>query len=188
MIESVFTGWCKWRINYRSKISNLEDFLFTCPSSANIPNGDLSKGESLAEYLPPFPPKGIGFQRFVFILYRQTKKLDFDLKLKPEDYANLEKRTFSTLDFYRQYQDEITPAGLAFFQTDYDKSLTSFYHNVLGMMSNKVDVVVSCDFLLSCFPSPLRYERADLWVRLPWDLPDRPEILPFKKAFQFVYG
>lgn len=106
--------------------------------SGNIPNGELSKGEMLTEYLPPFPPKGIGFQRFIFVLYRQTEKIDFGdsfaYKLKPEEYANLEKRTFSTLDFYREYQDVITPAGLAFFQTDYDKSLTSFYHNILGMI------------------------------------------------------
>lgn len=96
----------------------------------------MSKGELLAEYLPPFPPKGIGFQRFIFILYRQTERLDyssFAYKLKSEDYVNLEKRTFNTLDFYREYQDVLTPAGLSFFQTDYDKSLTSFYHNVLGM-------------------------------------------------------
>lgn len=55
-----------------------------------------------------------------------------NMKLPCEDSLNLEKRTFKTSQFYRQYQDDITPAGLAFFQTNYDKSLTKFYHDVLS--------------------------------------------------------
>lgn len=47
----------------------------------------------------------------------------------------LSDRTFSTYDFYRDRQDDITPAGLAFFQSDWDKSLKDFYHNVLGKYS-----------------------------------------------------
>ena len=106
-------------------------FCFVC--SGNIPNGDVQKGDVIMNYLPPFPPKGIGYQRFIFVLYKQNKKMDFNsLKLSADDYANLEKRTFKTYDFYRQYQDDITPAGLAFYQTNYDKSLTKFYHNVLS--------------------------------------------------------
>lgn len=106
---------------------------FCFVSSGNIPNGDVQKGDVIMSYLPPFPPKGIGYQRFIFVLYKQNNKMDFNsLKLSSEDYANLEKRTFKTYDFYRQYQDEITPAGLAFYQTNYDKSLTKFYHDVLS--------------------------------------------------------
>uniref|UniRef100_A0A1A9W211 Large ribosomal subunit protein mL38 n=1 Tax=Glossina brevipalpis TaxID=37001 RepID=A0A1A9W211_9MUSC len=101
---------------------------------ANIPDSDTSKGEVLINYLPPFPPKGLGFQRFVFVLYKQRKRIDFNnYKIDETSYNNLEKRTFKTLDFYRQYQDDITPAGLAFYQTDYDKSLTKFYHEVLDL-------------------------------------------------------
>lgn len=86
----------------------------------------------MADYLPPFPPRGLGYQRMVFVLYKQESRLDLSShKLDAKDYNNLEKRTFSTLDFYRQHQDELTPAGLAFYQTNWDESLTSFYHNVL---------------------------------------------------------
>lgn len=50
------------------------------------------------------------------------------------DFSNdLNKRTFETYDFYRKLQDNISPAGLAFFQSDYDTNLKEFYHNVLGM-------------------------------------------------------
>uniref|UniRef100_A0A1B0G4S4 Large ribosomal subunit protein mL38 n=1 Tax=Glossina morsitans morsitans TaxID=37546 RepID=A0A1B0G4S4_GLOMM len=101
---------------------------------ANIPNGEVNKGEVLIDYLQPFPPKGIGFQRFVFVLYKQNKRIDFNnFKIDKMSNNNLEKRTFKTLDFYRQYQDDITPAGLAFYQTDYDNSLTKFYHEVLNL-------------------------------------------------------
>ncbi|XP_017484222.1 PREDICTED: 39S ribosomal protein L38, mitochondrial [Rhagoletis zephyria] len=101
---------------------------------SNIPNGDVKKGEVLVDYLPPFPPKGVGYQRMIFVLYKQNGKLDFSkYKLPTSDKYNLEKRTFKTLDFYREQQDNITPAGLAFFQSDWDSSLTKFYHNALNM-------------------------------------------------------
>lgn len=29
------------------------------------------------EYLQPFPPKGTGYHRHIFILYKQEKQLDF---------------------------------------------------------------------------------------------------------------
>jgi len=45
----------------------------------------------------------------------------------------LNNRTFSTFDFYRSKEDILTPAGLGFYQTDWDNSLTEFYHNKLLM-------------------------------------------------------
>lgn len=91
----------------------------------------MSKGETIAEYLQPFPPKGTGYHRHIFILYKQTKKLDFTNLKKPNSF-NLTDRTFSTLDFYRERQDDLTPAGLAFFQSDWDTSLLRFYNDSLG--------------------------------------------------------
>ncbi|KAH8266571.1 hypothetical protein KR018_008062 [Drosophila ironensis] len=101
---------------------------------ANIPNGKVEEGQVLAEYLPPFPPRGVGYQRMVFVLYKQESPLDLSAyKVTQEDYANLERRSFSTLDFYRQNQEQLTPAGLAFYQTDWDESLTELYHSVLKL-------------------------------------------------------
>lgn len=100
---------------------------------ANIPNGDLMKGDKIIPYLQPIPPKGTGFHRHIFILYKQEKKLDMSEFRIEEKNVDLTARTFSTLNFYRKYQDDITPAGLAFFQSDWDKSLINFYQNVLKM-------------------------------------------------------
>lgn len=47
----------------------------------------------------------------------------------------LKERNWNTLEFYRKYQDYITPAGLAFFQSDWDPTVREFYHSVLGAYS-----------------------------------------------------
>lgn len=85
------------------------------------------------EYLRPFPPKGTGYHRHIFVLYKQEKKLDFSKFKKTGPCLELAQRTFKTLDFYREQQDDLTPAGLAFFQSDWDESVHSFYQKVLKM-------------------------------------------------------
>lgn len=98
----------------------------------NIPNGDISKGELIAPYLQPIPPKGTGYHRYIFVLYKQDKKIDLkDYKIEKE--FDLEMRTFSTFEFYKKHQDFITPAGLSFFQADWDESLKEFYHEKLNL-------------------------------------------------------
>lgn len=49
----------------------------------NIPGGEINKGEIIWDYLPPFPARGIGYQRFIFILYKQESKIDYS-KLKKQ--------------------------------------------------------------------------------------------------------
>lgn len=61
-------------------------------------------------------------------------KYDFLSKFFEIHHRNdLKGRTFKTHDFYRTHQDAITPAGLAFFQSDWDTNVTEFYHNVLDL-------------------------------------------------------
>lgn len=62
------------------------------------------------------------------MLYKQDKKLDFS-DFKVTDTKDLEKRTFHTFDFYGKHQDNITPAGLAFFQAKWDESVRDIFHN-----------------------------------------------------------
>lgn len=127
---------------------------------ANIPGQDVSKGETIVPYLQPFPPRGTGFHRHIFVLYKQNKKLDFS-SVKVSTTLNLSDRTFNTLNFYRERQDDLTPAGLAFFQSDWDSSLTDFYHHKLNML----EPVFEYDF-----PSP--YIKPQKWfpLREPFNL------------------
>jgi hypothetical protein len=55
------------------------------PSSANIPGSDVQKGETLCSYLQPFPVHGAGYLRYVFVLYKQNKRLDVSSLTCPGD-------------------------------------------------------------------------------------------------------
>lgn len=43
----------------------------------NIPGNSIEEGDVLLNYLRPIPPRGIGYCRYIFILYKQDKKIDF---------------------------------------------------------------------------------------------------------------
>ncbi|XP_067651116.1 large ribosomal subunit protein mL38-like [Haliotis asinina] len=100
---------------------------------ANIPGNDVEKGEVICDYMQPFPPKGTGHLRYVFILYKQSEKLDLGQIQRPSKCLSLQERTFSTLSFYSERQDVLTPAGLAFFQSEWDPSVREFFQNKLEM-------------------------------------------------------
>ncbi|KAK4286850.1 hypothetical protein Pmani_040062 [Petrolisthes manimaculis] len=99
----------------------------------NIRGSDVTTGEVLCDYLPPFPPRGSGYHRYVFVLYKQERIVDFTQHKRNLPCLSLKARTFSTREFYRGVQETLTPAGLAWFQSDWDASLTDFFHNVLKM-------------------------------------------------------
>lgn len=134
-------------VNYKAESDSLWSLLLTNPDGhltqenaeyihwfvGNIPGGVVSKGEVIVDYLQPIPPRGTGFHRYVFILYKQDGKLDYSSLKKEAPCLSLKERTFHMYDFYKDRQDKITPAGLAFFQTDWDYTLTNFYHDVLKM-------------------------------------------------------
>lgn len=118
----------------------------------NIRGGDISTGDEVVSYLPPFPPYGTGYHRHAFVMYRQDQAIDLEpFRLKPEHNTLLKERTFSSLDFYSKLQDEITPAGLAFFQSDYDSSLRHFFHNVLEMKEPRYEYEFPEPYIKSWF-------------------------------------
>ncbi|XP_019640401.1 PREDICTED: 39S ribosomal protein L38, mitochondrial-like [Branchiostoma belcheri] len=99
----------------------------------NIPGSDISKGETVCEYFPPFPPQGTGYHRFVFILFKQEGPLDYSMERRPAPCHSLRRRTFHTFEFYRDRQDQLTPAGLNFFQCQWDQSVRDTFRSVLNM-------------------------------------------------------
>ncbi|XP_045494663.1 39S ribosomal protein L38, mitochondrial [Colias croceus] len=127
---------------------------------ANIPGKDIGKGDTIVDYLQPFPLKGTGYHRYVFVLYKQDGKVSYELS-KVTSKSALEDRTFVTRDWYKQYQDNITPAGLAFYQCDWDLTVRDFFHNTL----NKKEPIYEYDF-----PQP--YIRPQEWfpLRKPFNL------------------
>lgn len=43
----------------------------------NIPENKVEHGEQVMDYLSPIPPRGVGYYRYVFVLYRQSQRLDY---------------------------------------------------------------------------------------------------------------
>jgi len=41
---------------------------------ANIPGGDVAKGEEIQEYMAPSPPTGVGLHRYIILVYGQKKR------------------------------------------------------------------------------------------------------------------
>ncbi|NXP46442.1 RM38 protein, partial [Heliornis fulica] len=99
----------------------------------NIPGNDIRSGKEICHYLPPFPAMGTGYHRFIFLLFKQDCPIDFSEDVRPMPCHSLKMRTFSTFDFYRKHEDAMTPAGLAFFQCQWDSSVTWVFHQLLNM-------------------------------------------------------
>ncbi|XP_069813463.1 large ribosomal subunit protein mL38 [Dendropsophus ebraccatus] len=99
----------------------------------NIPGNQVLSGEEVCHYFPAFPAKGTGYHRYIFLLFKQEQRINFRDELRPDPCHSLKLRTFKTLDFYRKYEDKITPAGLAFFQCAWDDSVTHVFHHILNM-------------------------------------------------------
>ncbi|NXT00545.1 RM38 protein, partial [Jacana jacana] len=99
----------------------------------NIPGNDIKSGKEICHYFPPFPARGTGYHRFIFLLFKQDCPIDFSEDVRPTPCHSLKMRTFSTFDFYRKHEGAMTPAGLVFFQSQWDSSVTSVFHQLLNM-------------------------------------------------------
>ncbi|XP_034564713.1 39S ribosomal protein L38, mitochondrial [Notolabrus celidotus] len=135
------------QISFDAEEGSLWTLLLTCPDEhlldneaeyihwlvGNIPGGAVQAGEELCHYLPPFPAKGTGFHRYIYVLFKQEGHINFQEEVRPSPCHSLVDRTFKTVEFYRKHQDNMTPVGLAFFQSQWDESVTNTFHNTLNM-------------------------------------------------------
>ncbi len=113
--------------------------------SVNIPlssgRGSVDEGSAVLPYLPPVPPQGTGFHRYVFALYIHTTPLSTDPSPLPGDptHSNqagegwLQQRTFSSATFLAAHQASgLKPWSFAFFQSQWDKSVSHTYKHTLS--------------------------------------------------------
>lgn len=69
----------------------------------NIPGTDITKGETIAPYVPCAPLKGTGLHRYVFAIYRQPGKVNFlETRLSSGSFDNREG--FSSKSFSEMYK------------------------------------------------------------------------------------
>ncbi|KAK0134300.1 39S ribosomal protein L38, mitochondrial [Merluccius polli] len=78
-------------VSFEAEEGSLWTLLLTCPDEhlidneaeyvhwlvGNIPGGQVQLGQELCDYLAPFPAKGTGFQRYVYVLFKQEGLVDF---------------------------------------------------------------------------------------------------------------
>ena len=64
--------------------------------------------------------------------------------------TSLKERTFHTVDFYKDFDGQLTPVGLAFFQSEWDGSVRDVYHSTLGT-SDSPAILVFLLFLVLAY-------------------------------------
>lgn len=85
----------------------------------NVPGSDLdvSKGQILAEYIGSGPPKGTGFHRYIFLVYKQVSgNLKSDMKIPKNSRDG--RISFSIRNWAKEHNLELQAAN--FYQAQYD--------------------------------------------------------------------
>ncbi|XP_039955573.1 protein D2-like [Bactrocera tryoni] len=95
----------------------------------NIPNNDISKGEVLSAYVGSGPPKDSGLHRYVFLLYKQNGKLEFN-EARVGNNSREERPNFRAANFALKYDLDYPIAG-NFYQAQWDEYVP-FVHKQLS--------------------------------------------------------
>ncbi|XP_043653523.1 protein D2 [Drosophila teissieri] len=85
---------------------------------ANIHGNDLESGDAIAEYIGSGPPQGTGLHRYVFLLYKQSGKLEFDEE-RVSKKSRKDRPKFSAAKFAKKHELG-TPVAGTFYQAQYD--------------------------------------------------------------------
>ncbi|KAK2511167.1 hypothetical protein Q9233_017168 [Columba guinea] len=121
-------------VSYEADKGSLWTLLLTNPDRVtNIPGNDMQSGKEICHYLPPFPAMGTGYHRFIFLLFKQDRRIDSSEDVRPTLCHRLKLRTLSSFDLYRKHEDGMTPAGLAFQQCQWDSCVSWVSHQLLNM-------------------------------------------------------
>ncbi|ALC46812.1 CG17919 [Drosophila busckii] len=96
----------------------------------NIPGNDLSKGDVLAGYVGSGPPKDTGLHRYVFLLYKQPGKLQFDGQ-RVSNRSRQGRPKFHVAKFAEHHQINELVAG-TFYQAQYDDYVPTVHAQLSG--------------------------------------------------------
>ncbi|XP_055372175.1 protein D2-like [Condylostylus longicornis] len=91
----------------------------------NIPGNEVSKGKVLSDYIGSGPPEGTGLHRYIFLIYKQEKKLNCDEKCLPNNSAE-GRENFSIEKFAKKYNLGKPIAG-NFYQAQFDDYVPLLY-------------------------------------------------------------
>uniref|UniRef100_A0A1W7RAP7 Protein D3 n=1 Tax=Hadrurus spadix TaxID=141984 RepID=A0A1W7RAP7_9SCOR len=94
----------------------------------NIPGTDISKGETLSEYVGSGPPKGTGLHRYVFLVYKQPDRISPDEK-HLTNTSGKHRGNFKISKFAKKYKLGHPHAG-NFFQAKWDDYVPKLYEQL----------------------------------------------------------
>lgn len=84
---------------------------------ANIPGNDISKGDTLFEYIGSGPPQGTGLHRYIFLLFEQKGRVTSSIKTPKT--SRKDRMNFSIRKFAKEH--DLGPLVAAnFYQAQYD--------------------------------------------------------------------
>jgi len=84
---------------------------------ANIPGQDVDKGDVLAEYIGSGPPQGTGLHRYIFLLFKQSGRLESKMKISKTSRNG--RVNFSIRKFAKEHNLG-DPIAANFYQAQYD--------------------------------------------------------------------
>ncbi|KAJ3639532.1 hypothetical protein Zmor_002887 [Zophobas morio] len=96
----------------------------------NIPGGNVDQGEILSAYVGSGPPKGTGLHRYVFLIYKQNGKINFDEKRLPNNSGD-GRGGFSIRKFAEKYKLGQPIAG-NLYQAQWDDYVPLLYKQLGG--------------------------------------------------------
>ncbi|XP_005176891.1 protein D2-like [Musca domestica] len=96
----------------------------------NIPGNQIDQGEVLAAYIGSGPPKGTGLHRYVFLLYKQSGKLEFD-EARVGNNSSQDRPKFKAAKFAEKYNLGSPIAG-NFYQAQYDDYVPILHKQLSG--------------------------------------------------------
>ncbi|XP_045539158.1 protein D3 [Papilio machaon] len=94
----------------------------------NIPGNKVSQGEVLSGYIGSGPPEGTGIHRYVYILYKQPGKINFD-ETRLTNKSIDGRAAFSTKKFAEKYNLGAPVAG-NFYRAQFDDYVPLLYKSL----------------------------------------------------------
>ncbi|KAJ8711436.1 hypothetical protein PYW07_008678 [Mythimna separata] len=91
----------------------------------NVPGNNVASGETLSEYVGSGPPPNTGLHRYVFLVYKQPCKLEFD-EPRLTNRSGDNRGGFSIAKFAKKYNLGDPIAG-NFYQAEYDDYVPILY-------------------------------------------------------------
>ncbi|KAM3959483.1 protein D3-like isoform 2-T5 [Aphomia sociella] len=92
---------------------------------ANIPGNNVAAGDTLSAYVGSGPPPDTGLHRYVYLVYKQPSKLEFDEPRLPNTSGE-NRANFSIAKFAKKYNLGDPIAG-NFYQAQYDDYVPLLY-------------------------------------------------------------